>query len=47
MPSSPFTSTNQPEANPSAYISTSTGIGTPMALLSVPLWMAAANYLVG
>lgn len=36
-----------PEANPSAYIGTSTGIGTPIALLSIPLWMAAANYLVG
>ncbi|MCV2874649.1 sodium-dependent bicarbonate transport family permease [Rhodobacteraceae bacterium XHP0102] len=36
-----------PEANPSAYIGTSTGIGTPIALLSIPIWMAAANYLVG
>jgi hypothetical protein len=26
-----------PEANPSAYVRTSTGVGTPVAILSIPL----------
>lgn len=36
-----------PEANPSAYIGTSTGIGTPVAILSIPLWIALASALIG
>ncbi|MEM9756980.1 MAG: sodium-dependent bicarbonate transport family permease, partial [Pseudomonadota bacterium] len=36
-----------PEANPSAYVGTSTGLGTPIAILSIPLWMALANLLIG
>lgn len=34
-----------PCANPSAYIGASTGIGTPIALLSIPLWIALAQML--
>jgi hypothetical protein len=29
-----------PGANPSAYVGSSTGIGTPVALISIPLWLA-------
>ena len=36
-----------PEANASAYVGTSTGIGTPVAILSIPLWVALADALVG
>lgn len=36
-----------PEANPSAYIGTSTGLGTPVAILSIPLWIALATALIG
>jgi hypothetical protein len=36
-----------PEANPSAYVGTSTGIGTPVAILSIPLWMALADAVIG
>lgn len=36
-----------PEANPSAYVGTSTGVGTPVAILSIPLWIALANGLIG
>ncbi|SFS19002.1 sodium-dependent bicarbonate transport family permease [Yoonia litorea] len=36
-----------PEANPSAYVGTSTGIGTPIAILSIPLWIAIAEALIG
>jgi hypothetical protein len=36
-----------PNANPSAYVGTSTGLGTPMAILSIPLWMALADAIVG
>ena len=36
-----------PEANPSAYVGTSTGIGTPIAILSIPVWMALADALIG
>ena len=36
-----------PEANPSAYVGTSTGIGTPVAILSIPLWIALAGMVIG
>ena len=36
-----------PEANPSAYVGTSTGLGTPVAILAIPLWIALAEALVG
>lgn len=36
-----------PEANPSAYVGTSTGLGTPVAILSIPLWMALADRAIG
>jgi len=36
-----------PEANPSAYVGTSTGIGTPVAILSIPLYVALAGALIG
>ncbi|MDD9910249.1 MAG: sodium-dependent bicarbonate transport family permease [Ahrensia sp.] len=36
-----------PEANPSAYVGTSTGIGTPVAILSIPLFMALADWAIG
>ncbi|MEM1377421.1 MAG: sodium-dependent bicarbonate transport family permease [Pseudomonadota bacterium] len=36
-----------PEANPSAYVGTSTGLGTPITILSIPLWMALADYVIG
>ncbi|MEL6464211.1 MAG: sodium-dependent bicarbonate transport family permease [Pseudomonadota bacterium] len=36
-----------PEANPSAYVGTSTGLGTPVAILSIPLFMALADYVIG
>lgn len=36
-----------PEANPSTYVGTSTGLGTPVAILSIPLWMALAELFVG
>ncbi|MFD0915247.1 sodium-dependent bicarbonate transport family permease [Pseudahrensia aquimaris] len=36
-----------PEANPSAYIGASTGIGTPVAILSIPLFMALADMAIG
>ncbi|MEM9582267.1 MAG: sodium-dependent bicarbonate transport family permease [Pseudomonadota bacterium] len=36
-----------PEANPSAYVGTSTGIGTPVAILSIPLFIALADMLIG
>lgn len=32
-----------PTANPSTYVGSSTGIGTPVALLSIPLWLALAE----
>jgi hypothetical protein len=32
-----------PEANSSAYVGTSTGLGTPVAILSIPLFMALAE----
>ncbi len=36
-----------PEANPSAYVGASTGLGTPVAILSIPLWVALAEIFVG
>jgi len=36
-----------PEANPSAYIGSSTGIGTPVAILSIPLFVALADAVIG
>lgn len=36
-----------PEANPSAYVGTSTGIGTPIAILSIPLWIALSEAAIG
>lgn len=36
-----------PEANPSAYIGASTGLGTPVAILSIPLFIALADYMIG
>ncbi|GGX41940.1 sodium-dependent bicarbonate transport family permease [Tateyamaria omphalii] len=36
-----------PEANPSAYVGTSTGLGTPVAILSIPLFMVLADYFIG
>lgn len=36
-----------PKANPSAYVGTSTGLGTPVAILSIPLWMALADAMIG
>lgn len=35
-----------PEANPSAYVGTSTGLGTPVAILSIPVWIALANLVI-
>lgn len=32
-----------PSANPAAYVGASTSLGTPVALLSIPLWMALAD----
>lgn len=36
-----------PEANPSAYVGSSTGLGTPVAILSIPLWIGLADTLIG
>ncbi|MEL7100222.1 MAG: sodium-dependent bicarbonate transport family permease [Pseudomonadota bacterium] len=36
-----------PQANPSAYVGASTGLGTPVAILSIPLWMALADLIIG
>ncbi|MCF2870342.1 sodium-dependent bicarbonate transport family permease [Octadecabacter sp. G9-8] len=35
-----------PEANSSAYVGTSTGLGTPVAILSIPLFMALAEIMI-
>lgn len=35
-----------PEANASAYVGTSTGLGTPIAILSIPLYIALAEMLI-
>jgi hypothetical protein len=36
-----------PEANPSAYVGTSTGLGTPVAILSIPVWIVLAEMVIG
>lgn len=36
-----------PEANPSAYVGASTGLGTPVAILSIPLFIALAEQFIG
>lgn len=36
-----------PEANPSAYIGASTGLGTPVAILSIPVWIALSGLVMG
>ena len=36
-----------PEANPSSYVGTSTGLGTPVAILSIPLWIILADMFIG
>jgi hypothetical protein len=36
-----------PEANPSAYVGTSTGLGTPIAILSIPMYIALAEKVIG
>jgi hypothetical protein len=36
-----------PEANPSAYVGTSTGLGTPVAILSIPLFIELAELTIG
>lgn len=36
-----------PQANPSAYVGTSTGLGTPVAILSIPLFIALAEAAIG
>ncbi|MEJ6401528.1 sodium-dependent bicarbonate transport family permease [Yoonia sp. 2307UL14-13] len=35
-----------PEANSSAYVGTSTGLGTPIAILSIPLFIALAEVFI-
>lgn len=36
-----------PEANPSAYLGASTGLGTPVAILSIPMFIALADAVIG
>ena len=36
-----------PEANPSAYVGSLTGFGTPVAILNIPLFMALADIAIG
>ncbi len=36
-----------PDANPSAYVGSSTGLGTPVAILSIPLFIALAEQFIG
>jgi hypothetical protein len=36
-----------PEANASAYVGASTGLGTPVAILSIPLWIWLADVFIG
>jgi hypothetical protein len=36
-----------PEANASAYVGASTGLGTPVAILSIPLWIWLADMFIG
>lgn len=35
------------KANPSAYVGTSTGLGIPVAILSIPLLMAFSDAVIG
>lgn len=35
-----------PDANPSAYVGTSTGLGTPIAILSIPIYIAMAEAFI-
>jgi hypothetical protein len=43
----PTMRTALPEANSSAYVGTSTGLGTPVVILSIPLFMALAELMMG
>ena len=36
-----------PDANPSAYVGASTGLGTPVAILSIPVFIALADAVIG
>ena len=36
-----------PDANPSAYVGASTGLGTPVAILSIPAFIALADLVIG
>jgi hypothetical protein len=36
-----------PEANSSAYVGASTGLGTPVAILSIPLYIMLADVMIG
>jgi len=36
-----------PEANASAYVGSSTGLGTPVAILSIPLWISLSALAIG
>ena len=36
-----------PEANPSAYVGSSTGLGTPVAIMSIPLFIFLADLVIG
>jgi len=36
-----------PEANASAYVGASTGLGTPVAIFSIPLWIWLADIFIG
>lgn len=35
-----------PDANASAYVGTSTGLGTPVTILSIPLFIALAELMI-
>lgn len=36
-----------PDANAAAYVGTPTGLGIPVAILSIPLWIALAQAVIG
>ncbi len=36
-----------PDANPSAYVGASTGLATPVAIMTIPLWIALSDRLIG
>ena len=42
----PTMRTALPEANSSAYVGTSTGLGTPVVILIIPLFMALAELMM-